>query len=363
MLIVLAILIFITPYAAFLLLCSWLAIWCAFGNARLFLRMPAFLLGSWALGFSLCLARADSESAVAGVCAMALIVFSLFRTHWAWQLLAFVCGAGMLVSLVFRLESNSLDSSWIVRVTLATSFAAAALALLKHGGWRIVNLTGGISHLAMEQGTGRDLDDWIMLLDEHRAMSLNHAQIMAFLRQFGFSFDWQRMVTVAYERALGRRTVAMGSHGRPLVIEGNAGGREIRPAAWLQQQFTIWQLLSVTFCVASLLGFVRLFRWEMPNVLDVKIGVPLVAGGTAITMAALCSCLAIREVRKKCLFAALVVALVVAGIPHLLHIPPVLSRLYLFLGPAMLGYSVTLMLSLVLLRRSGYRLVRVQSAR
>ncbi len=56
----------------------------------------------------------------------------------------------------------------------------------------------------MDKRTGRELDEWFAILYDANTESLKHAEIMAFLRQHGPEYSWQKTVTLAYEK--GTRT-------------------------------------------------------------------------------------------------------------------------------------------------------------
>ncbi len=49
------------PTLLFLCLCTLLGIWLAFGRTHLFIRMPAFLVGTLALGLALCFTAVDTH--------------------------------------------------------------------------------------------------------------------------------------------------------------------------------------------------------------------------------------------------------------------------------------------------------------
>jgi len=96
-----------------------------------------------------------------------------------------------------------------------TSFLAGAVSTLRLCGLRIVNITGSVSTLDIEKKTGRDLGGWIAVLDNHNVVSLNHADIMAILRQYRnrMEFPWQKTVTVAYKKGLGPHSVVQTADG------------------------------------------------------------------------------------------------------------------------------------------------------
>ncbi len=359
--IVICVLLISVPAASSLFLCSLLAIWLAMGRTQIFCRMPLFLLGTLPLGLVLCLAAADPGACQAYVFGAFLIAASLPRTHILLQLPMFVFGASYILSVPYQLDTHSLDSSTIVRVTLAISFVACVLIPLRWRGFRFVNLLEGVSGLELERGTGRDLDQWIAYLDGEGGSELNHAEIMALLREYGLPFDRQKPITVAYEKALGRRSIGR-SHDRrhEVIIEQRNAGL----VDWLtrsrEQQFSIWQLMLATFCVASLLGFARNFAWSAPTAIDLKYGVPITLGVAITTFAALWACLAIHHARMKLKAAWLIAVIVSVGVPQLMGFRTVSSPLIQVFIWTMLGHGALLIGLLSHARYRGYRLVRVQ---
>lgn len=365
---ILLLVILVTPFLLLSCICSLLAIWLAFGRTHVFLRMPAFLFGTLALGLVLCFATTEtpdffflgeSESALAYVSVVVLLAISFARTTpWYIRLAAVLYGALMFVWLFSLVETERLDASWIVRIAVTTSFVAGTVGTLRLFGFRLVNLTDGVSNLEIEKATGRDLDEWMVVLDGANSESLNHAEIMAFLRQYGFEFSWQKVVTTAYEKAIGRRTMVQAAGGRAQTVV-HPGAADSLALPW-QPRFTIWQWMLAIFCAACLLGFLRALDWHRPTSGDYWYGVPMTVGVASITLSALIGCLAIRAVRHKIAIALLVVFGMAAGVPHAMGFS-VSNVVYFYVFAAVPVYAAMLMASLTLVRHRGYRLVRVQS--
>jgi hypothetical protein len=341
-------------------LCSLLAIWLAFGRTPIFLRMPLFLLGTLPLGLVVCLAAVDEAVCIYYVFGALLIAASLPRTHLALQVPAFAVGAAILVPLPFYLDRYSLDSSLSLRLTLAAILIAMIVSTMKWMGFRIVDLMPGITQLELERGTGRDLDQWFTHLDAAGASALNHAEIMALLRQDGFSLEWQKTVAVAYQTTLGRQSIGHTHDGRcEFVIADGTQGIVDSLARSTHQQFTIWQIMIATFCVACLLGFVRNFTWPVLTAIDMKYGVPLTLGVAAIAFAALWSSLAIGNARQKTYAACLFAVVAAVGVPYLMGLRS-FNPFALVSMASLLVYSGLLFGLLHAVRNHGYRLVCVQ---
>lgn len=193
------------------------------------------------------------------------------------------------------------------------------------------------------------------------ARVLNHAEIMAMLREYGLSFAWQKTVTVAYLTALGRRPIGRTTDGRlELVVEHETRGLVDRLTRSTHQQFSIWQMMIATFCVATLLGFVRNFSWSAPTAIDFKYGIPLTLGVATTTPVAVWACLAIRSGRGKMRLAWLAAMTVSVGVPLLMGFHTAGNPLVMVVIATMFEHGALLIGLLSHARYRGFRLVRVQ---
>lgn len=69
-------------------------------------------------------------------------------------------------------------------------------------------LLAGVSDEAMLDRTGRPLSDWFQLLDARDVAALTHTEIARWLgSEHGVDGWWSQTITVAYERARGRRVL------------------------------------------------------------------------------------------------------------------------------------------------------------
>jgi hypothetical protein len=354
------VLVVVTPLAMLLLACSALAIWLAVGGTHIFIRMPLFLLGMFPIGLAVSICVVDFHAFHTYVFGMLLVAASLLRTHWALQIWTFVSGVVILSSFPRQLEMHILDGGLIVRVVLAASFVALLVAAIRWLGFRVVDLMSGITGLELQQGTQRDLDEWITFLDGAGASDLNHAEIMAIIREFGFSFEWQKTITIAYLTAHGRRAVS-DTHGDQgeFVVAHDTHGLIGRFTQSTSQQFSIWQMMIATFVVASLLGFARNFAWSAPSAIEWKYGAPVTLGVATVTLVAIYSSLSIRNVRRKTIFACLVAVVVSAGVTYMsgFHAASVWATVA---GLTMLLFSGLLFATLHRVRYHGFRLVRAE---
>ena len=354
-------------FASYLSLCSFAAIWLALGRTNIVLRMPIFLLCTFAFGILPVLAFSPgiSEAGSAYVVGVVLVAVSFVKIHILVQIAIFAVGSITLIALPFHIDLASLDSSWIVRVVTAMTLVAIPLAVARLAGLRLVNLTDGVLGLEMEQGTGRDLRQWFAFLDAEHAESLKHAEIMAILRAFGFSFAWQKTITVAYERALGRWDVEPVPHVKSRVV-ATTDGTNIADflAKSTNQQFSIWQLMVLTFCAACLFGFVRNFSWTAPTVMDFKYMISATIGVAANSIIGLYVGLSLRRSRRHVLAAVLLAIVIAAGVTQLMGFGAISSfGSVAFMTSLLHALFVTAILDN--LGYHGYRLVfvRVESKR
>jgi hypothetical protein len=308
-------------YASYLALLTFPAIWLAFGRTHVLLRMPMFLLCTLALGILPVLNSSPNSSDAGSAYALGviLVAISFVKIHVLVQVPIFALGAAMLIALPFHVDFASLESSWIVRIAIAMTLIALPLAFARLAGLRLINLTDGVSGLEMEQGTGRNLREWFSFLDAEHAESLKHAEIMAILRGFGFSFAWQKTITIAYERTLGRWDVEPVPYEKSRIV---ATTDKTNIADFLTKstnlQFSIWQLMQLTFCAACLFGFVRNFSWTAPTALDIKYVIPAMIGVAVNTIIGLYIGLSIRRSRRRILAAGVVAIAIAAGVSRLM---------------------------------------------
>lgn len=99
-----------------------------------------------------------------------------------------------------------------------------------------VSLPGdpGMADAAVAAATGRDWASWKAHLDARGAESMAHAEIARLLRADGVPHWWSQMVTVGYERMIGRRTVGQTCTGTFAANVGKtfAGDKDAALAAW-----------------------------------------------------------------------------------------------------------------------------------
>lgn len=109
----------------------------------------------------------------------------------------------------------------------------------------------GISDGAVQKATGRGWNEWLAMLDEAGAAKWDHKQIVAHLRDnYELSGWWQQTVTVAYEKARGRRVV-----GQTAEAGFQVGVQQTLPLS----RDDAWKLIASRQGIATWLGKVGRF--------------------------------------------------------------------------------------------------------
>jgi hypothetical protein len=316
-----AILIFVffaAPIASILVICNGLALWLAFGKTNIFYRMPLFLLGTLFPGFLFALVESSQSGLLILllVSAVSILIVLTSRLSFVMRTAGTIFFSGILTFVVAGeiRNWNELHSAWIVKTSLGTGLVAAFFSALRLAKINVIQLASGTNDLEVESRTGRGLDGWIKALNQSDAYQWSYAEIMAFLRGYGIEFSWQKKITQAYERSLGRSPVSMSPIGSLQVVEqGNLGtttgaisGTNLRGnqrVPWLQRipldQIGIWQWMLITFCVACLFRFTSAFSSHLPTGREFAIGIPLFTGFGLLTFSLVASCLAIGQVRRR----------------------------------------------------------------
>ena len=65
----------------------------------------------------------------------------------------------------------------------------------------------GMSDQAVKEATGRDWTQWVQWINEHGGADMTHKEIAKMIHDSGLRGWWSQMVTVGYERIVGRRAV------------------------------------------------------------------------------------------------------------------------------------------------------------
>jgi hypothetical protein len=348
----------------FLLLCGLWSIWLALGQTSIVFRVPVFLLGTTPLGLVVCLtgpSASQSELFIPFVLlAMAVMIAAVFEAKFLG--ISGICFLCALLGAAYLLWRGVVHSEWLTTTTIALCFLAGLISLIRLLGFRLICFTTDTVSQEIEATSGHDIDQWISILDKQGAATWNYAEIIIFLRDYGFDYRWQKAIAVAYEKTLGRRSVDRTFDGKSQQIQDVLGWS---PPDWFgqlgKQRFSIVQILLWSVAAASFFGFIRLVGRFGLTTDDVAIGAPVLIAMALISIAALQGCLGVRDRRPRAL-PILLVATLCFAFPFAVGLFPGVTAIYVLMVSGMLGYSAWLTLALLLVRQRGYRLVRVHTA-
>lgn len=357
------------PFA--LVLCSGclLSLWLVFGSTHLLLRMPLFLMGTLALGavlgsvggyrslpvFLLFRAPVPASGLLAG---MFLAASFSPSAPWFVRILAVIPGGSFMLAILLVPQAGNLDASWIVRCCIAATFFALVTWGLRFLGLRVVRPAEGISDRELEMVTGKDLDEWLAVLDRSHAESWEPAQIAARVREYGVDFRYQKAILSAYLWSVGRHGLSLPDGlAEASATRGKSNGWETASDSY-RPKFTIWQLLLTTFCAACLCGFLRLFGWHRPTVEeDVRYVIPAACALTLTALGAGVGRLAIRPTWRQTGFLSAMIVGVMLLLPSGMGITTWRDWRNLVIAAISLVFITMWTLVLTLVRQRGYRTV------
>ncbi|HLL46086.1 MAG TPA: SRPBCC domain-containing protein, partial [Longimicrobiaceae bacterium] len=116
-------------------------------------------------------------------------------------------------------------------------------------GESVARPAGRVSAAAVREATGRGWDEWFAVLDAAGAAELAHGEIVAHLQREHpeVSSWWRQSVTVAYERARGKRAVGETGAGFQVSVQRSVAATveeawellTTRPELWLGQGVSV----------------------------------------------------------------------------------------------------------------------------
>jgi uncharacterized protein YndB with AHSA1/START domain len=116
-------------------------------------------------------------------------------------------------------------------------------------GESVARPAGRVSAAAVREATGRGWDDWFAVLDAAGAAELAHGEIVAHLQREHpeVSSWWRQSVTVAYERARGKRAVGETGAGFQVSVQRSVAATAAeawellttRPELWLGEGVSV----------------------------------------------------------------------------------------------------------------------------
>lgn len=344
----------------FLMLCGLLAAWLVFGRTHLTIRVPLFLLGTLPLGLTISLLEAKSGAVIIYFGCTALAVLSTVVLERHLLVTSVICFLIGLPAAISELLHGNLDVSWFPVTTLGLCGLAAVLSSLRLVGFRMVSFADNQTIQGIQLATGRDITEWITMLDDKGAASWRYAEIVIFLREFGFTYHWQKAITIIYEKSLGRRAIDRDSEGNahPLL-----SANPWNPAEWAarltEHRFTIEQMLLWSVAAACFFAFFRIFsRFDITED-HLVVGIPVVIGLAICSMLLLHQCLAVRN-RLPGLIAVLMAIVGLSAIlPTWISLYPGVMWAYFMMLTTLLGFSLWMTGALMVMRQRGFRLVQL----
>jgi len=144
----------------------------------------------------------------------------------------------------------------------------------------------GMSDDAVAQATGRDWAAWKAHLDAAGAAEMDHAAIARSLKDLGVRPWWRQMVTVGYERMIGRRELGQTCAGTYAASASKtfAGDKDAALAAWQELVSERMQFAGATAAAEPRITRSekwRYWRVDLDNGTRVTIGFSDKAGGRA----------------------------------------------------------------------------------
>lgn len=256
---------------------------------------------------------------------------------------------------------------WFCTVPLALCGLASMIAVLRVIGFRLITFAP-TSDQEIELATGRNLNEWFDRLNREGADQWKFADIMAFVRSFGFEYELQKKITTAYEKSLGRRAVLQSSDGRDHQIAHDAVWQtEYWADRWGRNRFTVAQTLCWSVSAAILFAFFSYFSSIEITSSAIVIGLPFLVVMAILSIAMLQIVLGLQNRLSGATIGVAASVLAITMLPLAignagLGVVGVWIEYYALLVAAMGGVACWMMAGLFLFRSYGYRLVRVQTA-
>lgn len=302
---------------------------------------------------------------VATLLGLMMLGASCVLTHWASRTALAVVGlAVILLNLIPHLASLHFESAWIARVLLGATAIALVLSSLRWLDFRMVRLIEGVDRQSLDIATGRSLDEWLMMLKGANGSSLQHASIRRLLREEGIDEYWQKKITEAFEKSVGRRAIKQQDDGSSCYVDVKRLSLSEKLAVLQRQRFSIRDMMLASFavaCVAALLKWLPSFR---PQALDLTLGLPMVLSLTIATMFTLVACLTpdIPRPGRPLLLAVLMIGAVFGAFQFI-----GLVWRYQYFATILFGIVIVAMAMMAAictsLRHRGFRLLRVTMER
>ena len=363
-----ALLIVLIGPSFFLAFCCMWASWMAIGNMPVLLRMPIFLAGTLPISFTFCLYHSHALLGFGYGFWILVMPAAAAATGERKYVIGGVCLC-LLGVLMGMSSPYPLEMSYFCTIPLGLCLLAVMISVLRLIGFQVIRLSLQYSEQQIELGTGKNLNEWIRELEQHGASRWKFADIMSYLRSFGFDYQLQKAITVAYEQSLGRRSVDFSSDGRShKIAESSVFSSDYWSDRWGRNRFTVAQTLCWSVAAATLFAFFRYFADIAITLNAIVVGGPFLLVMAMTSIALLCATLGLRRPFYKvspllavALLAALLLPLAIGN--YGLGKVGIWAEYFILMVLAIIGSAGWMTAGLVLMRGHGYRLVRVQTVR
>ncbi len=184
------------------------ALWAVLGQAHFLIRLAGMLCCIGIVGAFFANSPTGTRLAdKCGICAMILFLGLSFWAfpHWLSRLVVLGVLFSMLGMMYWHLGVYLFDPQAYAAAAVAIPFGASMVFAFRLLGCRFIRLTGSVSDVDIEIGTGMNIDAWLLELRQADGESMSRSEIVAFLRDRGVPFTYQRILADAYEMSIGRR--------------------------------------------------------------------------------------------------------------------------------------------------------------
>ncbi len=355
----LAIFVAVVP-ASLLAMVMCLAVGVALGPSKIIVRLPIFLAG--VVLFATLVSLGESQAGIWPVAFFSVIVTAIAVALRDRVLV--MAAIGMIAPLTFGaisfLSADSFSSGSFTATAIAIGLLAVLVSSFRVLGFRVTEITRDTSATDLRLATGRDIREWIGLLDDSGASHGNHAQTMRAMEERGLTPYWQKVIARAYERSLGRLPIERTADGRSLfAVSGPATEGRRGFLAQIRHRFTLRQLLIWSFCAAVVFGFARtLPPLRIPDD-AIQMAMPTSIAITIVSLLALHGILSLRVTRQQSQLHILAIAVTALVFPKILGIfpgDPVFFWMMVWLVTSLaLWFSAACLVA----RERGFALVRV----
>lgn len=337
------------------------ALWLVWSRFLLPVRLLGFAISLFLFGTLLAplsLGKIDFEASLALYFTSFVFALAIWLIETrSIRITCLVLTIGMLVyPLIMILMARRIEDYGLMGVCMLT--VSAITYSLPLCGYHLIRLTGDVSDQELEQGTQRSVDQWIEAIDAVGGPQMTRSEIVGYLRTQGIPFVWQRIVTDAYETAIGRIVVCKSSLGNPqTTVRTESAPWYDRWRKTVQPQWTSRQMMGLLTAVALLMAFIRTLNvFELSGDSLIRM-LPIAAGSAVIAIAVLRAVLRVKPRWTGHLIYGLVSVAVAWIVYRTIDNVNIILCTVGALG--MLVYTLLMVLAMTVIRNQGYRLIAI----